>query len=239
MSSMFGGRSGNRGCCAQPCRLDFHNDDERYALSLKDLSLIHHIRELQEMGVASIKIEGRMKRPEYVAVAVDACVKSKAGEAPDLELLQNVFSRSGFTDGYYIGDYSDMQGIRTKEDVIAVSKAIQIIKTRFNKPYKRYTVDFDVKINSALMSCTANSNGITVTVNGDTPEKAINLGINEDFIKTQISKLGGTIFTVGNIKCQIEPGLMVKAAKINELRREVIDKLSQKITEVNNDNKSP
>jgi putative protease len=120
MSSLQGGsiaRSGNRGMCAQPCRLDLADGDRRYALSLKDLSLIRHIGELREMGVTSLKIEGRMKRPEYVAVAVDACRKALDGEEPDMELLEKIFSRSGFTDGYFTRSLGGgMYGIRTEED---------------------------------------------------------------------------------------------------------------------------
>ena len=103
LSSMFGGRSGNRGLCAQPCRLDFKSGDRAYALSLKDMSYIKRIKELEEAGICSVKIEGRMKRPEYVAAAVDACVKALRGETPDMDRLEKVFSRSGFTDGYLTG----------------------------------------------------------------------------------------------------------------------------------------
>ena len=100
LSSVLGERSGNRGRCAQPCRLDFKSHGRGYALSLKDLTLTDRLRELEALGVASFKIEGRLKRPEYVAAAVTACRQSLAGEVPDLETLQSVFSRSGFTDGY-------------------------------------------------------------------------------------------------------------------------------------------
>ena len=97
LSSVLGERSGNRGRCAQPCRLDFKSHGRGYALSLKDLTLTDRLRELEALGVASFKIEGRLKRPEYVAAAVTACRQSLAGEVPDLETLQSVFSRSGFT----------------------------------------------------------------------------------------------------------------------------------------------
>ena len=102
MSAMFGGKSGNRGQCAQPCRLPFTVEGQgENVLSLKDMSLVEKLPLLQEMGIDSVKIEGRMKRPEYVAAAVTACRMALAGERPDLHSLQAVFSRSGFTSGYF------------------------------------------------------------------------------------------------------------------------------------------
>ena len=102
LSSMIGGRSGNRGLCAQPCRLPFQAEGGKpYALSLKDLSLADRIAELTKMGVASLKIEGRMKRPEYVAAAVSAIRTACEDRPVDFETLRSVFSRSGFTKGYF------------------------------------------------------------------------------------------------------------------------------------------
>ena len=105
MSAMFGSRSGNRGLCAQPCRLPFSApDNTANALSLKDLSLIDYLPQIEKMGITSVKIEGRLKRPEYVAAAVTACRETlKYGKCPDdiMDKLKSVFSRSGFTSGYY------------------------------------------------------------------------------------------------------------------------------------------
>ena len=84
MSAVYGGRSGNRGLCAQPCRLDFTYGDRHSVLSLKDLSIIEHLPELDRIGVTSAKIEGRMKRPEYVAAAVTACRNVLDGKKPDM-----------------------------------------------------------------------------------------------------------------------------------------------------------
>ena len=121
MSSVIGERSGNRGLCAQPCRLPFSvRESGRCGLSLKDLSLIGYLREMEEMGVTSAKIEGRMKRPEYVAAAVTTCRRAREGLPVDTDILQAVFSRSGFTDGYYTGRLGrEMFGVRRKEDVTA------------------------------------------------------------------------------------------------------------------------
>ncbi len=102
-SAMMGERSGNRGLCAQPCRLNSACNGRPYALSLKDMSFITRVRDLEAAGVCSVKIEGRMKRPEYVAAAVTAVRTALDGKEPDMATLQAVFSRSGFTDGYLTG----------------------------------------------------------------------------------------------------------------------------------------
>ncbi|MBE6631996.1 MAG: U32 family peptidase [Ruminococcaceae bacterium] len=118
MSSVIGGRSGNRGECAQPCRMRYNN---AYPLSLKDMALGSHIKELSEMGVASFKIEGRMKSPDYVYSVVSLYRRlideNRNADRKELEALANVFSRSGFTDGYFTGKISDkMLGIRSEQD---------------------------------------------------------------------------------------------------------------------------
>ena len=229
LSSFWGGRSGNRGNCAQPCRLDFQAGEQGYALSLKDLSLIKHIAELREMGVKSLKIEGRMKRPEYVAAAVHACRSALAGQVSDVGLLQDVFSRSGFTDGYYIGDYDDMQGTRTKEDVLATSSALEQIRALFKTPVKRYKIDFRVQVKADSMTCTATVGDVSVTVIGDLlPEKADNRGISEEFVILQMSKLGGTIFSAGRVDVELEPDLFVSSKSMNELRRKAIESVIEK-----------
>jgi putative protease len=116
MSAFFGGekeiRSANRGLCAQPCRLNFKAGGFDYALSLKDLSAVKRIKELEEAGVTSVKIEGRMKSPEYVAAAVSACVSAREGKPYDEKALKAIFSRSGFTDGYLTGKINNMRGFR-------------------------------------------------------------------------------------------------------------------------------
>ena len=123
-SAMMGERSGNRGLCAQPCRLNASCNGRPYALSLKDMSFITRVRDLEAAGVCSVKIEGRMKRPEYVAAAVTAVRTALEGKEPDMATLQAVFSRSGFTDGYLTGKRSvRMFGVRTAEDA-AASKTV-------------------------------------------------------------------------------------------------------------------
>ena len=117
-SSIVGGRSGNRGECAQPCRLPYNG---KYPLSLKDNCLAAHLTELCDMGVASLKIEGRMKSPDYVYEVVSTYRKllddRRDADDADLRRLSGVFSRQGFTDGYYTGQISGaMLGTRTEDD---------------------------------------------------------------------------------------------------------------------------
>ena len=139
LSSMIGERSGNRGLCAGPCRLPFcanGSDKNRYDLSLKDLSLINHIDELKAIGVDSLKIEGRMKRPEYVAAATAVCrLRADGKEDKALEKnLMKIFSRSGFSDGYFISNTGkEMFGTRTKDDVISSAEAIKQIHELYRK----------------------------------------------------------------------------------------------------------
>ncbi len=118
MSSFIGGRSGNRGECAQPCRLPYNNG---YPISLKDMCLANHVKELTEMGVASLKIEGRMKSPSYVYSVVSTYRKlldeNRNASLKEIERLASVFSRGGFTDGYFIGKTdNNMLGIRSATD---------------------------------------------------------------------------------------------------------------------------
>ncbi len=129
LSAMLGGRSGNRGMCAQPCRLPFRAPGGTgHDLSLKDLSFLREVEELRRAGVCSAKIEGRMKRPEYVAAAVSACrMAAEGGEIPQelLDNLEAVFSLSGFTQGYLTGKLGgSMFGIRRKEDVTGATERV-------------------------------------------------------------------------------------------------------------------
>ncbi|MGN0610421.1 MAG: U32 family peptidase, partial [Ruminiclostridium sp.] len=238
MSSVLGGRSGNRGLCAQPCRLNFSCFDRQNVLSLKDMSLIEKLPELKKIGVTSFKIEGRMKRPEYVAGAVNACRTVLEGGKPDIESLKNVFSRSGFTAGYFNDDFRNMQGIRTKDDVTAAApKVLSAMKQYYHKPFRRFSADITVDVRKdrpviyKLSACNISSFAI-----GDIPEKAVNREVTKEYLIGQCSKLGGTVYYPGNITVNVDSGLSVSAAQLNELRRKACDSLSEKILEKNSNN---
>ena len=234
MSAVLGGRSGNRGLCAQPCRLNFTCGDRENVLSLKDLSIIEQLPELEKIGVASAKIEGRMKRPEYVAAAVSQCRLALDGEKPDTALLRDVFSRSGFTQGYYCGDMKNMRGVRTKDDVIAAPKAFAAIHELYKSPYKRFTVDFTVELSAGSPSvCTAECNvkgrQVSVRVEGEAPQKALNRPLDEKSVAERMGKLGGTVFEAGRISCKIGENTAMSASALNDLRRKAVEALSERI----------
>lgn len=232
-SAMLGSRSGNRGACAQPCRLPFSVEGGTgHDLSLKDCSLLHHLRELEQMGIASAKIEGRMKRPEYTAVSVAACRQSLDTGRIDPQLsheLEAVFSRSGFTDGYYTGRYGrDMFGIRSKEDVVsATNKIYGSVHTMYRDELKRIPVTAELEIRSGRKSIltVSDDSGRSVTVRGAVPEKALKVALNEDKCRSYTEKTGGTPFYMSELKISLDEGLSLPAVALNSLRREALDAL--------------
>ncbi len=232
LSAMLGGRSGNRGLCAGPCRLPFSaNDEEGYDLSLKDLSLIPYIKELADMGVASLKIEGRMKRPEYVAAATAACRQMLDSGTVDDDLfssLEKVFSRSGFTDGYYKGKLGkDMFGIRTKDDVVASDTAFAPLHELYRRERQSVSLSGQAKVlPDTPITLTVSDGKHTVSVVGDIPEKAISRPIGEQTVIEKLSKTGDTPYFFSRLCAEVEPGLMVRASSLNNLRRTALEQLS-------------
>lgn len=231
LSAMLGGRSGNRGLCAQPCRLGFSADASRSCdLSLKDLSLIGNINKIAQAGVVSLKIEGRMKRPEYVAAAVTSCKKAIDGEysASDENTLKSVFSRTGFTDGYFTGERKDMFGTRQKEDVVAAKDVLKELSHLYDNenPLVPIDIEFICKANRKA-ELTATALGKTVTVTGTVPETAINKPMTEESVKTRLAKFGNTQFYLKNIKIDLDDGLILPASVINSMRREAVEMLDK------------
>lgn len=243
LSSMIGSRSGNRGLCAQPCRLPFtpKNDKNEHALSLKDLSLVSRLKELEDIdGVISLKIEGRMKRPEYVASAVTAVKKAVSGTytQKDEFNLRSIFSRSGFTDGYFTGKLGkDMFGTRQKEDVLSAKEVLGEIAQSYRNenPLLPIDMEFHCRKNQPC-TLTATTLGKTVTVTGETAETAINKPMTEESVIQRLSKLGGTQFFADKITAKIDSGLILPASKINELRRKAVEEITKlpEITVVSN-----
>lgn len=237
MSSLFGGRSGNRGLCAQPCRLDFTCGERHNVISLKDSSLIPHLRDTELADIASLKIEGRMKRPEYVACAVDACRKSLNGADYDIARLSGIFSRGGLTEGYYDGLMRDMNGIRGKEDVENSANALKGIKELYKAEFPRFKLDIKVKIKRGerITACCSYSHdnwasqmiAFTETV----PDEATGKPITADDVISRMGKLGGTMFYAGEITAEVDDGLYVSAADLNALRRELCEGAEQTILE--------
>lgn len=229
MSAMIGSRSADRGMCAQACRLPFSaiKGEQRYDLSLKDVSLVEHIHELENAGVCSLKIEGRMKRAEYVAAAVTACREAADGKAPDMDRLKAVFSRSGFTDGYLTGKLgADMFGTRQKEDVVSAEKVLPELRELFRKETKAAEADFHAVIKrNEPIRLDMTSEGITVSAVGEAPQEALNRPTDISMLEKQLAKLGDTPYELGKITAEIDDGLIVPASQLNALRRDAVEKL--------------
>ncbi len=238
LSSILGARSGNRGLCAGPCRLPFKaQGGTGYDLSLKDLCLYEYINELAQMGVASLKIEGRMKRPEYVSAATAACRQAVDNGFIDAKLfktLQDVFSRSGFTDGYYKSNLGrDMFGIRTKDDVIAAGDTYAYLHELYRAERQSVSVKMQAEILcDKAMSLTVTDGKNTVTVTGDIPQAAKNKAAEKQSVIDSLTKLGNTPYYCEAIDIKLDDGLFVAASVLNALRREAIEQLDNKRAEV-------
>ena len=229
LSSVLGERSGNRGRCAQPCRLDFKSHGRGYALSLKDLTLTDRLRELEALGVASFKIEGRLKRPEYVAAAVTACRQSLAGEVPDLETLQSVFSRSGFTNGYYTGQRDlSMFGTRTREDAAASAEVLGKLSALTRNEVGRLPVDMVLTMAPGEPATLAVTDGThRVEVAGEVPQTALTRPTDEELARRALEKCGGTPFYLQDLTCHIGEGLMLPLSALNRLRAAALTALAE------------
>ena len=232
LSAAIGGRSGNRGRCAQPCRQSYGYTrwEHRYPLSLKDNCLVHYLDELQEMGVASLKLEGRMKRPEYVA-AVTA-VYRQALDTHEVtqemrEALYKAFNRQGFTDGYYTNRVnSKMFGIHQeeKQDNSWLGDARQTYETG---EHPLVPVRFLAKVTVDGSSVSVRDpEGRTCTAEGPRPERAVNLSLTDEMLTQRVIKTGGTPYYCAGIQTQVDPGLIISASAINTMRRDALNQLT-------------
>lgn len=230
LSAIIGGRSGNRGLCAGPCRLPFEGGGSKYALSLKDLSLLEYAAELKEIGVDSFKIEGRMKRAEYVAAAVFAFKNALQGKstADISKMLQNIFSRSGFTAGYFeekIG--ADMFGIRTRDDIAAAACAIPEIHNLYRNEKPRVPISLKAKILKGKPAFLELSDGThTASVFGDIPALAKTKAAEKEGVLKNLSKLGSTPYFINKSELELDSGIFISSAALNELRRSACEKLN-------------
>ena len=236
MSAMIGRRSGNRGMCAQPCRMQYslggRMDD--YPLSLKDNCLANRLQALEEAGVACVKIEGRMKRPEYTGIVTGVyskLLKEKRNPTPDeMELLARTFSRQGFTQGYLDGDKSDMFGIKAEPDEEIDSLYADARKAYSTGEVRRVPIHFYslVEKGERAKAIAFDDNGNRAAAFGPVPERAKRQGVTANYIIEQMYKTGGTPFTVVENQAKADEGLFLPAAEINELRRKLISELSEK-----------
>ena len=232
LSSAIGGRSGNRGRCAQPCRqcYGYSRRENRYPLSLKDNCLVAYLQELERMGVASLKLEGRMKRPEYVAAVTDVYRKAlDTGNVskPMMDALLTAFNRQGFTDGYYTGNLGKaMFGIREEktEDATWLRLARQSYEAVENQ---LVDVKFHAVVCPEYSSLTVTDpEGRSCTVNGPVPQVARTQLLTQEDLAARLAKTGGTPYHCGVVTAQITPGLTLSAAAINALRRDALNQLT-------------
>ena len=232
LSAAIGGRSGNRGRCAQPCRQSYGYGrwQDRYPLSLKDNCLVQYVKELEAMGVASLKLEGRMKRPEYVAAVTNVyrnALTTGKVTTDMMATLHTAFNRQGFTDGYFMDRPGpDMFGIRedTKEDTTWLKRMRQTYEVAEN-PLVPVTFRCAVRPGSTTLSVT-DPEGRTCTLTGPMPEIARTLELTEDELRSRLSKTGGTPYYCREVQCEIAPGLTLSAAAINAMRRDVLNLLT-------------
>lgn len=237
LSGMLGGRSGNRGLCAQPCRLPFAvPGGNGYDLSLKDLSLIDHLPELSELGINSFKIEGRMKRPEYVAAAVMACKSSLSGKKDESVSsdLRAIFSRSGFTSGYFDAQLGrHMFGTRSKDDVIAAAPVLKKLQKLYEKetPCIPISITLKAELGKPLMA-SASTGRVRVFVTSEYKvQRAKNHSTQVSTIRTQLKKCGGTPFDVKMTDIDIDEEINIPISELNNIRRSVLAHLEHKLCE--------
>ena len=232
LSAAIGGRSGNRGRCAQPCRQSYGYGrwQNSYPLSLKDNCLVNYLQELEAMGVTSLKIEGRMKRAEYVAAvtSVYAQAAKTAQVTPQMmDILHTAFNRQGFTDGYYQGRTGQaMFGVREEEqENKAWFKQIRQSYEATEAPLVPITMEMEVRSTGSRLSV-RDPEGHVCTVEGQGGEVARNTPLSEAMLADRLAKTGGTPYYCSQAKVYIEPGLTVAAAIVNGLRREALNMLT-------------
>jgi len=234
-SSVIGGRSGNRGMCAQPCRMSYgwNGKADGYPLSLKDLSMAGHLKELQSMGVACLKLEGRMKRPEYVAIVTGIYAKAlREGREPtaeEVEILKQAFSRQGFTDGYHTGRKGpDMFGIRQEEkepkELYAQARASYENGEERKEPVRFYAL---IQPGQPAQVAVEDRQGRVARVEGPAPEEARNVPLTREKVEAQLSRTGGTPFGCEKATAKVAEGLSLPLSALNDLRRRALEELSK------------
>ena len=239
MSAFLGGRSGNRGSCAGPCRLPFEANTlpegkpgRLHYLSLKDNSVIDKLDKLQALGVASAKIEGRLRTPEYVAAAVSACLAGREGRAYDRDLLKNAFSRSGFTSGYLDGKIDGtMFGVRSEADAEQTKKTLPMLRELYRRERSRVPVKMKLEIEEGGEKLTVtDADGSKAFAYGDAEPQPARTDPTESLHRS-LSKTGGTPFAVEDqdITVEMDGGpWFIPGGAVNELRREALDALLKK-----------
>jgi len=231
MSWAMGGRSGNRGECAQPCRLPYRvaggcgkGGASCHPLSLKDMCLGAHIPELIDSGVASLKIEGRLKSADYVYGVVKTyrrLLDEGRGATPDeIRYLDGIFSRDGFTDGYFTSRHRGMTGMRSEDAVSSGEK--------FEGLTKKIKISAHAELEVGSPARLTVSDGISeVTSVGDVVSEAKTAPLSEETVFKNIAKLGGTPCSLDrrDFKCTLKGDVFAASSRLNAMRRDALKKL--------------
>ena len=236
MSAMIGQRSGNRGMCAQPCRLPYRFDGGKagHPLSLKDACLASRLRELRDMGVSVLKLEGRMKRPEYVAVITRVYASllkdDRLPSGEELEQLARAFSRDGFTEGYWLGKPGPgMFGVRNEKagdpaDLFREAKAAYDREDLRTVPV---ALEAEIHAERPCRLRASDPEGRVAEAAGPVPEKARNRALDGEDVRARLAKTGGTVFRAETVRVDLEPGLALPASAVNALRRDALEALAE------------
>ena len=231
LSAAIGGRSGNRGRCAQPCRqcYGYGRYQNKYPLSLKDNCLVQYMKDLEAMGVASVKLEGRMKRPEYVAAVTGTyrqAIDQGTVTPQMMGTLHAAFNRQGFTDGYYMGRTgAEMFGTRQDKDDAAFMKQVRLGYEGVENPL--VPISFHASITAGRSTLTVTDpEGRKCSVEGPAPEQARNAPLTPDALEARLRKTGGTPYYCTQVQVDMIPGVTMSAANINALRRDVLNMLT-------------
>ena len=240
MSAVVGERSGNRGACAQPCRLPYGVDGPcrgGHPLSLKDANLSAYLAEMDKMGVACLKLEGRMKRPEYVAVITGIYRRlldeKRRPTAEEARQLKQAFSRSGFTDGYWLGKKGPQMFGTRPENAPEPKELFAEVREQYENGRENRKIPVNLRLTVRRGepvrlggACAVHGGASFAMGTGAVPEEARNRAVTAEELRQRLSKTGGTVFTADRIEIELDEGLMVPASVINGLRRELLDELA-------------
>lgn len=235
MSAVIGKRSGNRGVCAQPCRLGYSLDGiAGNPLSLKDYCLAYDLEDIKKCGVSCLKIEGRMKRPEYTGIVTrvyhNAITENRPPNGEEMRLLTMAFSRQGFTNSYFQGKKGeDMLGIRTEDNKKEFSFFKQV-KNEYMRgecprvPLKFY---FLAKYGKPVLLAAEDKRGNIAKIEGVFPQRAVNMALDKEDVEMRLGKTGGTPYYAESVQCAIEDRLNLAASEINQMRRAALDRMTE------------
>ena len=242
MSAVVGERSGNRGACAQPCRLPYGvNGPCRggHPLSLKDANLSAYLAEMEAMGVACLKLEGRMKRPEYVAVVTGIYRRlldeKRRPTAEESRRLEQAFSRSGFTDGYWLGKKGPQMFGTRPENAPEPKELFAEAREMYENGRENRKIPVNLRLTVRRGepvrlggACAVHGGAAFAMGTGAVPEEARNRAVTAEELRQRLSKTGGTVFTADRVEIELDEGLTIPASAVNGLRRELLEELAKR-----------